>query len=311
MDQQKIDILIATKVWDPQEWVERLNQFDTVGKVHVWPTEADLSNVKALFVWKPLDAGVFDQIPNVEWVSSLGAGVDHLVGDEQIPNHIPITRIVDAYLTRDMTNYVIMGVMMYQRSILEHIANQKQRNWDRLPYKNLKVGVLGLGELGGHCAKHLALLGFETSGFSRTPKNIEGVKSYSGDEMSTFLSDLDVLVNLLPVTPHTESILEAKLFAQCKPGCYLINVARGNHLVEQDLIDALDQGRLSGALLDVFREEPLPKSSPLWSHPKVVTTPHVASVSLPESVMKLLKENINRLISEEDLLHQVNRTAGY
>ncbi len=311
MDQQKIDILIATKVWDPQEWVERLNQFDTVGKVHVWPTEADLSNVKALFVWKPLDPGVLDRIPNVQWVSSLGAGVDHLVGDEQIPSHLPITRIVDPYLTRDMTNYVIMGVMMHQRSLLQHLANQKQSHWDRIPYRNLRIGVLGLGELGAHCAAHLADLGFETSGYSRRQKDIEGVKCYAEGQLDEFLGEIDVLVNLLPVTPQTESILESSLFSKMKNGAYLINVARGNHLVEQDLIDALDRGQLSGALLDVFREEPLPVENPLWQHPKVVTTPHVASVSLPESVMKLLKENIDRLIKGEDFLHPIDRRAGY
>ena len=311
MDQQKIDILIATKVWNPKEWVERLNQFDTVGQVHVWPTEANLTHVRALFVWKPLDADVLKRLPNLEWVSSLGAGVDHLVEDQQIPSHLPITRIVDPYLTRDMTNYVIMGLMMYQRSMLEHLANQKQSHWDRLPYRNLEVGVIGLGELGTHCASHLAELGFITSGYSRRPKRIESVQCYAEGQLEEFLGTIDVLVNLLPVTPKTESILNANLFSQMKDGAYLINVARGNHLVEEDLMKALDEKKLSGALLDVFREEPLPIDHPLWQHPKVIITPHVASVSAPESVMELLKQNIDRLIRGEELLHPIDRKAGY
>jgi len=311
MDKQKIEVLIATKVWDSKPWVEGLSQFDTIGEVHVWPTEADLSNVEALFVWKPLDEGVIDRLPNLKWISSLGAGVDHLVGDKQIPAHIPITRIVDPYLTRDMTNYVIMTTMMYQRSMIALIKNQDKAYWDRIAYIDLKVGVLGLGQLGAHCAQHLAQLGFETTGFSRTPKEIAGVSTFSGDQMPTFLKDLDVLINLLPVTPATDSMLNSDLFQQMKTGAYLINVARGNHVVEQDLIKAIDAGQLSGATLDVFREEPLPKQHPLWSHPKVTITPHVASVTTPASALQLLKQNMQKLLKGEQLLYPVDSAAGY
>lgn len=311
MDQQKIDILLCTKVWQPEPWVEGLSKSPYVNKVHVWPTEEDLSHVQALFVWKPMDEGVVESLPNLKWVSSLGAGVDHLVNDQQIPSDIPITRIVDPHLTRDMTHYCVMGVMMYQRSMDKHKENQETSTWDRLPYSNLKVGVLGLGELGGHCASTLATLGFEVSGFSRTPKEIEGVKCYAGDQMSEFLKPIDVLINLLPVTPQTESILDKNLFERLSDGTYLINVARGNHLVEDDLIEALDSGKLSGALLDVFRQEPLPSEHPFWKHPKIKITPHVASVTSPESALNLLQKNIARLIKGEELLHDIDRSAGY
>jgi len=311
MDQQKIDILLCTKVWKPEPWIEGLSKSPFVRQVHVWPTNEDLSEVKALFVWKPMDEGVVEKLPNLQWVSSLGAGVDHLVNDPQIPAETPITRIVDPFLTRDMTNYCVMGVMMHQRSMDQHRQNQSDSHWDRLPYQNLKVGVLGLGELGAHCAATLANLGFEVSGFSRTPKELEGVKCYSGNQISDFLSPLDVLINLLPVTPQTESILDSELFGQTKKGAYLINVARGNHLVEEDLIEALDSNQLSGALLDVFRQEPLPEDHPFWKHPKIRITPHVASVTSPDSALKLLMNNIQRLIKGEELLHQVDREAGY
>lgn len=311
MDKQKIDILFCTKVWNPQLWVEGLSNSPLVNKIHVWPTDEDLSDVEALFVWKPMDEGVVDRLPKLKWVSSLGAGVDHLVTDPQIPANIPITRIVDPCLTRDMTNYCIMGVMMHQRSIDQQRKNQESSTWDRLPYSNLKVGVLGLGELGSHCASTLAGLGFEVSGFSRTPKEIDGVKCYSGDQLSAFLSPIDILINLLPVTPQTESILDENLFNQMKQGAYLINVARGNHLVEEDLITVLDSGHLSGALLDVFREEPLPEDHSFWKHPKIKITPHVASVTTPDSALGLLQKNIAHLTKGEELLHQVDRVAGY
>ena len=311
MDQQKIDILISTKVWQPEPWIKGLSESPLVNRVYVWPTEEDLSQVQALMVWKPLDEGVVSRLPNLKWVSSLGAGVDHLVGDSQIPSHIPITRIVDPYLTRDMTNYCIMGVMMHQRGIDLLRSNQASNTWNRISYSNLKVGVLGLGELGGHCASTLASLGFEVSGFSRKARQLDNVTCYSGNQLAEFLAPIDILINLLPVTPHTVSILNMELFSQLKRGAYLINVARGNHLVENDLLKALDTGQLSGALLDVFRQEPLPVNHPFWQHPKIKITPHVASVTTPQSALALLYRNIERLVGGKDLLHQIDRKAGY
>lgn len=311
MDQQKVDILICTKAWQPEPWVKGLSESQLINKIHIWPTKEDLTNVQVLFVWKPLDEAVVERLPNLKWVSSLGAGVDHLVNDPQIPNHLPITRIVDPFLTRDMTNYCIMGVMMHQRSMDLHQSNQANAHWGRLPYTNLKVGVLGLGELGGHCAITLSSLGFEVSGFSRTPKQIEGLQCFSGKALKEFLAPLDVLINLLPVTPHTDSLLNKDFFNQMNQGTYLINVARGNHLVEDDLISALDEGQLSGALLDVFRQEPLPEDHPFWTHPKIKITPHLASVTTPASAIQLLLKNTQRLIRGEELLHQVDRENGY
>ncbi|MBO3697342.1 glyoxylate/hydroxypyruvate reductase A [Roseivirga sp. E12] len=311
MDQQKVDILISSSVWDPRPWVEGLSKSSWVGNVHVWPTEADLSNVEALFVWKPLADGVIDRLPNIKWISSLGAGVDHLMTDSQIPRHISITRIVDPFLARDMTNYVIMGLMMHQRSMLSHMKHQKSKIWERITYKPLKVGVMGLGALGRHLSEKLVSLGFEVFGYSRTRKTLDGVTCYDETNRNTFLSQTEVLVNLLPVTPQTTDILDASLFQKLTKGAFLINVARGNHLVENDLMEALDSEHLSGALLDVFRDEPLPINNLLWEHPKVTITPHVASVTTPSSAIALLLDNLKRLRGKEPLLHTVDIRKGY
>lgn len=311
MDQQKVDILISSSVWDPKPWVEGLSKSPLVGNIHVWPTKADLSNVEVLFVWKPLDSGVIDLLPNLRWISSLGAGVDHLMTDPQIPTTVPITRIVDPFLAQDMTNYVIMGVMMYQRSMLKHLENQKFKNWDRITYQPLKVGVMGLGALGGHLSKKLVDLGFEVHGFSRTIKSLEHVECHDNSRLDEFLANSEVLVNLLPVTPSTTDILNSGLLSKLPKGSYLINVARGNHLVESDLLDALDSGHLSGALLDVFKEEPLPVENPLWVHPKITITPHVASVTTPSSAIDLLLENLKNLKEGKELLHTVELARGY
>lgn len=306
-----MDILISSSVWDPKPWVAGLQKSDLVANIHIWPTNADLSQVEVLFVWKPLPEGVIEKLPSLKWISSLGAGVDHLMTDPQIPNNIPITRIVDPFLARDMTNYVIMGLMMYQRSMLTHLKNQIASHWERITYKPLKVGVMGLGALGRHLAERLVILGFEVYGYSRTQKNIESVTCFDQSEINEFLSNCEVLVNLLPVTPQTTDILNQTLFDQLPDRAYLINVARGNHLVEGDLIEALDSGKLSGALLDVFKTEPLPTENPLWNHPKITITPHVASVTTPASAISLLLNNLDLLQNGQQLLHTVDFERGY
>jgi len=311
VDKQKVDVLISSSVWDPKPWVEGLSKSELVGEIHVWPTQADLTNVEALFVWKPLESGVISLMPNLKWISSLGAGVDHLMTDPQIPANIPITRIVDPFLARDMTNYVIMGLIMHQRSMLSHLNNQKSKIWKRLTYNPLKVGVMGLGALGSHLAKKLVNLGFEVFGYSRTLKSIDGVSCFDESGQKEFLSHAEVLVNLLPVTPQTINILNEQVFRSLPEGAYLINVARGNHLVEKDLINALNNRWLSGALLDVFWEEPLPQSNPLWEHSKVTITPHVASVTTPNSAIALLLDNLKRLQENRELLHTVDLSKGY
>lgn len=306
-----MEILISSGNWPPEEWVVGLSKDKKISKVHVWPTQENLDAVEVLLVWKPLPTGVIERLPNLKFISSMGAGVDHLLGDPQIPVGIPVARIVDARLKVDMTNYVMMSVMMHQRQFSLQSTNQAQRKWDRITYENKRVGVMGLGQLGAHLATTLANTGFEVSGYSRTEKSIEGVDCYVADEKDQFLSNLDILVNLLPVTGQTEDILNSTLFSKLKNECYLINVARGAHLNESDLIKALDSNQLSGAMLDVFKQEPLPSAHPFWLHPRITVTPHVASVTTPSSAMKLILENCRRLETSEEFLHLVDLERGY
>jgi glyoxylate/hydroxypyruvate reductase len=306
-----LEILISSGNWPPEQWVEGLSKSELISKVHAWPTNENLDQVEVLLVWQPLPIGVIDRLPNIKFVSSMGAGVDHLLGDQQIPLNIPIARIVDPRLKVDMTNYVMMGLLMHQRNYELLKKNQQNQKWDRITYQNLNVGILGLGELGRHLAETLVKAGFNVFGYSRSKKDVDGVQSYSDGQLDTFLSNLDVLVNLLPVTSLTENILNNDLFKALSKGSYLINVARGAHLQEEHLIDALDKGQLSGALLDVFKQEPLPSDHPFWSHPKISLTPHVASVTTPSSAMKLILENCQRLKKGEKLLHLVDLERGY
>ena len=208
-----MEILISSGNWPSAPWVEGLTQSDSINKVHVWPTQEDLSNVEVLLVWKPLPEDVIVKLPKLKFISSMGAGVDHLLGDPQIPIGIPVARIVDARLKIDMTNYVMMGIMMYQRQFSLQSMNQSQQKWERITYENKRVGVMGLGELGGHLATTLVNAGFDVSGYSRTEKSIDGVDCYVADETDQFLSNLDILVNLLTVTGQTEDILNSSLFS--------------------------------------------------------------------------------------------------
>lgn len=307
----KLSILISPGNWNPQPWVEGLNNSPIVDEVHVWPSEVDLSKVEMLLVWKPLPEGVISRLPNLKLISSMGAGVDHLLGDSQIPRNIPVMRIVDKFLAIDMTNYVMMSLLIYQRNYHQLVANQKNSHWDRLPYRQLKVGVLGLGALGGHLAEQLVRSGFEVYGFSRSPKVIDGVRTYHGDQMDEFLAQPEVLINLLPLNEHTKGILNYGLFKKLSKGTYLINVARGGHLVDEDLLKSLDEGVLSGAVLDVFNEEPLPGSHPFWQRKDIIVTPHVASVTTPHSAINQVLENAERFLKGEELKYLADLERQY
>lgn len=308
---KKLSILISPGNWNPQPWVEGLSKSELVGEVHVWPTEANVDKVELLLVWQPLPKGVVSKLPNLKFLSSMGAGVDHLLGDGQIPKDLPVMRIVDKYLAIDMTNYVLMSLMIYQRKYSQLIENQKDNYWDRIGYKKTKVGVLGLGALGSHLARQLVNSGFEVYGFSRTPKQIDGVNSYSGDDLNNFLAQPEVLVNLLPLNDHTKDILDYEFFSKMQRGAYLINVARGGHLVEEDLLRALDEGLLEGATLDVFRQEPLPADHPFWSRKDIIITPHVASVTTPNSAINQVLENCANFLKEEPLQYLVDLERQY
>ena len=307
----KLNVLISPGNWDPIPWQEGLTKSDLIGEVHVWPTEANLDKVEMLLVWKPLPPGVIARLPNLKLISSMGAGVDHLLGDPQIPHDLPVMRIVDRYLAIDMTNYVLMSLLIYQRNYHQLRDNQKHSHWDRLPYGKVKVGILGLGALGQHLAEQLVKSGFEVYGYSRSPKEIEEVKAYHGDEMDEFLAHAEVLVNLLPLNDHTRDILNYDLFSRLPQNAYLINVARGGHLVEKDLIRALDEGLLLGVVLDVFKQEPLPADHIFWQREDIIITPHVASVTTPHSAINQVLENAERFLTHKPLKYLADLDRQY
>ncbi len=299
---------------DPAElWRDELRARMPELEVRIWPEVGDVAEIDTALVWRP-PAGALAGLLNLRAILSLGAGIEGLIADPTVPD-VPIARMVDPSLTRTMGEYVLLAVLRHHREFDRFEREQRARRWAyRFPPQaaDRRVGVMGLGELGAAVARGLAAHGFAVFGWSRTPKALAGVTSYAGrSELHAFLHQADILVCLLPLTAETRGILDAETFAGLPHGACVINVARGAHLVEADLIAALGAGHLGGATLDVFQSEPLPPESPLWSHPKVLVTPHVASYSLPATAAEGVVENIRRARAGQPLRHQVDRARGY
>lgn len=278
--------------------------------VVVYPEEHDKDEVEYAIAWKH-PRGIFKNYPNLKVVASMGAGVDHITSDPEIPEHVKITRIVDNQLREDMGDFVLALILNHLRNLsLHHNSREwKPRSYSRI--KDTRVGIMGLGVLGSGVAERLLQNGFKVSGWARSPKQIDGVKSFRLEELDDFLQDLDILVCLLPLTPDTENILDAGLFAKLPHGAFLINVARGEHLVEQDLLNNVNSGHLSGASLDVFRKEPLPEDHPFWENANIHITPHIASVTDPKEVVPQIVDNYERMTEGEELKNVVKRDKGY
>jgi glyoxylate/hydroxypyruvate reductase len=282
-------------------------------EVRIWPDVGDPDEIEIALVWRP-PPGELVRYPNLKAILSLGAGIDGFVADPELPD-VPLARMVDPSLTRTMTEYVLLAVLRHHRELDRFERTQRAREWAyAFPPQaaDRRVGIMGLGELGAAAARQLVAHGFQVLGWSRSPKAIEGVVSYAGrSELHAFLHRTDILVCLLPLTGDTLGILDAATFAELPHGAFVINVARGQHLVENDLLKALDSGHLAGATLDVFRTEPLPPDSPLWGHPRILVTPHVASYSVPGTAADGVAANIRRVLSGQPPLHLVDRAKGY
>jgi glyoxylate/hydroxypyruvate reductase A len=241
--------------------------------------------------------------------------VEHLLNDFTRPEGIPLVRLVDDDLKQSMAEYVTLGALEHFRRFSDYRRQQEKAGWVELPVPHISrlgLGIMGLGEMGGYVASKLSDLGFRVFGWNRSRKLTGTMQVYSGhDELGEFLKKANILICLLPLTPETENILNIQTFNQLPTGAYLINAGRGGHLVEEDLLAAIESDHLSGALLDVFREEPLPEQHPFWSHPKITVTPHIASITNPETAAIRIVENYHRVRKNEPLHYLVDGDRGY
>ena len=260
--------------------------------------------------------GFLKTLPNLRAIFSLGAGVDGFLRDPDFPRDVPLVRFVDPTLIHEMAQYVVMHVLIAHRGQRFFDAAQRESAWRQRMLlrasRDTRIGILGLGDIGAAIAKSLMPFDFQISGWSKARKVIPGVKSHAGaGELDQFLEQSDYCICVLPLTDETRGILNAALFAKLPKGAFVINVARGGHLVEADLIVALDSGHLSGAVVDVFQAEPLPAASPLWTHPGITATPHIAALTDTQAALNFIGDCVKLAQAGQPLPHVVDVGRGY
>ena len=288
-------------------FAEEAIDFAEAGDAH------DPASIRYLAAWNP-SVELIATLPALEVLFSIGAGIDQFdMG--RLPAHVRVVRMIEPGITQGMTEYATMAALMLHRNMIDHGIAQREGRWAPItlvPASERRIGVMGLGNLGQAVLDGLRPFGFALSGWSRSRHAIAGVDCFAGmDEMPAFLAGCDILICLLPLTDDTRGILCRETLVQLPQGAALINVGRGGHLVEQDLLSMLDEGRISGAVLDVFDPEPLPAGHRFWTHPRIVMTPHVASMTRADSAARALIANIRRHEAGATMEGQVARDRGY
>lgn len=323
MTARPMKILFYTSQDDAATWMHDLAQALPGAELREWQPGDDAPADFAV-VWRP-PRELLASRAGLRAVFNLGAGVDAILALEReqpgtLPRDALLVRLEDTGMSQQMSEYAMHAVLRYLRRFDEYAELQRERRWEPLephPRSTFTVGVLGLGMLGTQVARAIASLGVPVRGFSRTLKQIEGVKTYAGAvqpgdaRFDAFLADAKVLVNLLPHTPDTHDVLNARLFSKLAHGAYLVNVARGAHLVETDLLDALASGQIAAATLDVFREEPLRDDHPFWTHPRVAITPHTSALTLREESIAQIADKIAAMSRGESIGGVVEVARGY
>ncbi|RRQ48326.1 glyoxylate/hydroxypyruvate reductase A [Maribacter algicola] len=297
-----------------EAWKKALKERNPSIEVYSYLEDHPKEKITMALIWKH-PQGSLAPYPNLKCIASAGAGVDYIFEDALAPSTVPITRVVDPYLASDMSEHVLAVILAELKNFNTYKLQQVASEWNPRIYRRIKdvrVGIMGLGELGALTANDLVKFGFTVQGWSRSKKKLKNVETFAGkSELEAFLSMTEILVCLLPLTPETEGILNKDVFSKLPKDAYVINVARGGHVVDRDLLEALDREHLSGACLDVYHQEPLPKEHPFWTHPKIFMTPHYASVSDTDSVVPQILENYDRLRKGKELLNTVNIKKGY
>ncbi|MET1116779.1 MAG: glyoxylate/hydroxypyruvate reductase A [Comamonas sp.] len=298
------------------DWQKLFAEFSPALEVRGWDDpEVDPASVEYALVWQP-QAGRLARYPRLRAVLSSSAGVDHILCDPLLPEALPIVRMVPEETQQRMAEFIGMSCLLLQKGFPQMLAQQRNRHWREIVATRLasevRVGIMGLGALGAQAARYVRTLGFQVCGWSQTRKSISGVCSYAGaQELADFLAGTDILVCLLPDTQATRGIVDAALLAHLPRGASLINVGRGAHVVEPDLLAALDSGQLASAVLDVFEQEPLDAASAFWAHPQVIVTPHSAATPSRREKARQAAQAIAAMTRGEPPSHLLDRTRGY
>ncbi|MDH2433367.1 glyoxylate/hydroxypyruvate reductase A [Pokkaliibacter sp. MBI-7] len=296
---------------DREIWQESL-QLKLPLDVVAWPHSVDAEQVEYVAAWNPPD-GFFAPFTHLKGIFALGAGLDRFHKRDDIAPGTPLIRLTDAGMAQQMLEYVLHGILHFQRDFDRYLQQQEQNIWQSWPYRSareLRVSVLGLGELGGHVAQVLAQLGYQVQGWSRTPKHLEGITTCHGmAALPNLLQHTDVLVSILPSTPETRGLLNADTLILLPRGAVVINAGRGDLIELRALIDQLDSGHLRGAQLDVFPQEPLTAENPIWQHPKLIITPHVAAATLVEEATSQIASKLAQWQQGQSVAGLVTKAA--
>lgn len=307
-------LLFYSEIDDPAPWRVALAHALPEIEFRVWPAAGEASDIAYALVWKP-PTGMLKQFPNLKAILSLGAGVDGILQDVELPRQVPLLRLVDAGLAQQMAEYAMYGVLHFHREMHRYVLQQREARWQQLtPVASAQrsVGVMGLGVLGSDFVRKIVPLGFRVLGYSRTARTLPGVTTFHGEAgLQPFLAHTQILVNFLPLTAQTQRVLNAQTLAWLPRCACLVNLARGGHIDEDALLAALDAGHIGGVLLDVFDREPLPRTHPFWHHPKVFVTPHIAAQAIAELAVSQVIENIRRIERGEAPTGLVDLERGY
>jgi len=302
-----MSILIVSTNKDIKPWIKEFLQKDKTLDIEIFPTVTNKNKITMVLMWSKSNID-FKEYRNLKCISSMGAGVNHILANTTINKDVAITKIVDEDLVNSMWEYLLtctMNVVTNQYKYINQKHNQLWKQQLSKPINQYTIGIMGLGQLGKYTAINFEKIGFKVKGYSNTIKDIANIKCYNKKEEKEFKKDVDILINLMPLTKENYEIFDLEFFKSLKKDCYFVNVGRGEHLKDDDLIIALEQNVLSGATLDVFRNEPLENHHPFWNNYKITITPHSASITNPSSVINQILTNYKKLNKNEELLHQI------
>ena len=309
-------LLASTDFWEDMDvWSNGLKESMPEMDVRVYPDEGDVNEVEYAVVWKH-PRGILNKYPNLKAILSLGAGVDHIISDPELPEGLPIVRLVDKKLTHEMCLHSLHWVLHFHSDQYLYRIQQQSREWiqqSSVQSEDRTIGIMGLGNIGKAIGDSLINLDFKVVGWGARPKeSLGGIEYYCGHEqLADFLSQTDILINVLPLTEDTKNILTEIELAFLPKGSFIINIGRGGIINESDLLTSLDSGHITAVALDVFAQEPLPENNSLWDHPLVYVTPHIAGQSNPGSAAQTIADNI-RLIEKGETPYPIySHSSGY
>ncbi|HET8799991.1 MAG TPA: glyoxylate/hydroxypyruvate reductase A [Marinobacter sp.] len=298
----------------PERWTVPIKALLPEADVHVWNPDGPAVDADYAIVWQP-PAELFQRERQLKAVFNLGAGIDGLLAVPNLPADLPVVRLEDAGMSVQMAEYVLHQLLEASREMEKYREQQRQGVWKiHRPIKRSEwpVGVMGLGHIGKRVARTLADLDYQVNGWARSEHAVEGVTTWAGqDNLGEFLSATRVLVNTLPLTDETRNILDYDVFSQLQPGAVVINVGRGEHLVEEDLLKAMDDGQVARAALDVFRTEPLPAGHPFWQRPEITITPHISARTLRDATLAQITDKIRDHAHGKPISGVVDTNRGY